>query len=196
METRGRPPYGSGASAVSIGLEQPHSPMVVTRTLTIQIAPPLPSQVPVAPNLSSAWKAVAGHLGVKVPSWAQASVERMVGAVQARASTAAARFRAVRRSSADAQPDSAESLRFAVDRLIEGAAMPPELAALCEQVMAHVERDDADHAEIRQWFRATAKALPDIDFRVVLALYDEHVKAVTSSHDRLVAALDDFAASL
>ena len=73
--------------------------------------------------------------------------------------------------------------------------MPPELAVLCEEVMAHVERDDADHAELRQSIRATAKALPDIDFRVVLALYDEHVKSVTSSHDRLVAALDDFTAS-
>ena len=74
--------------------------------------------------------------------------------------------------------------------------MWPELSAAYEQVGEHVLRDDADHADLRQSLRAAARANPDADLRVVLALFDEHVKAVTSSHDRLVAAIDDYVASL
>ena len=62
--------------------------------------------------------------------------------------------------------------------------------ALRARIVEHIERDTADHQEIRDAVLAHDAETPDEDHSALVAAYVEHVDATTASHEQLLALFD------
>lgn len=68
--------------------------------------------------------------------------------------------------------------------------------ALRARIVEHIERDNAEHDEIREAVLAHDAETPDEDHTELLAAYTAHVAETTASHERLVALFDAHVAAV
>lgn len=62
--------------------------------------------------------------------------------------------------------------------------------ALRAKIAEHIERDIAEHEEIREAVLAHDRDTPDEDHTELLKAYIQHVEETNASHERLVALFD------